>query len=165
MTRRPRAAMRSASPASLQQLRSAGAQVVATDDSVQARLVALEQQARQDHAYKLEIVQAVQSPQALANTGQPRLEFVGQRALELEQHRAQHLEMRRELLSVRDQLTEKVNYVAQQTEIHLKGGFIDIIETKFEVLEAAIKSMHGHLEEQHLVEKPNGEHLANNAFT
>ena len=46
----------------------------------------------------------------------------------------------------------------------LKGGFVDIIEGKFYKLEAAIKTMHGHLEEQHLVDKPQEKHLVNNAF-
>ena len=163
-SRKSRPPMRVASPAALKRLRSAGAPVVATDDSVQARLAALEQQVRQDHLYKLEIVQAIQGLQTVATAGQTRLETVDQHGQELELHRTQFLEMRRELFAVRDQLTEKVNFVVQQAEMHLKGDFVDVIENKFAQLEAAIKTMHGHLGTQHLVDKPNEKHIVSNAF-
>ena len=68
-TRKPRSAGRLATPMVLKQLRNASAQVLATDDSVQARLVALEQQVLQDHAYKLELVQVVQGLQVMAASG------------------------------------------------------------------------------------------------
>ena len=64
-----RPATRTASPAEVKRLRNASAPVQAADDSVQLRLVALEQQVRQDHAYKLELVQAVQALQSLASAG------------------------------------------------------------------------------------------------
>ena len=155
-----RPATRTASPAEVKRLRNASAPVQAADDSVQTRLAALEQQVRQDHAYKLELVHAVQSLQSLASAGQQRFDAGD---AEFEHNRAVHLELRRELFAVRDQLTEKVNFVAEQTEVTLKTGFVDIIEAKFKELEVAMATMASHLEQQH-VEKPQEQHLVNNAF-
>ena len=57
--------------------------------------------------------QVVQGLQVMAAAGQQKLEFVDHHTVEFEQNRAEHLELRRELFSVRDQLTEKMNPNAQ----------------------------------------------------
>ena len=114
------------------------------DAAVDDRLAALEQQVIREHACKLELVQAVQNLQAVAAAGQQTLEVHDGEA---EVNRAEHLELRRELFAVRDQLSEKLNFVAQQTESQLKTGFIDVIEAKFGELETAMKVMAVHLEQ------------------
>ena len=96
-----RTAIRAASPAILKRLRNVAAPVtVDSDASVQIRLAALEQQACNDHAYKLELVQAVQNLQAVAATGQQKFSILDGEA---EGNHAEHLELRRELFAMRDQ--------------------------------------------------------------
>jgi len=130
------------------------------DAAVEDRLAALEQQVIQEHAYKLDLVQAVQNLQAVAAAGQLKLEVHDEQA---EQNRAEHLELRRELFAMRDQLSEKLNFVVQQTESQLRVGFVDIIEAKFSELETAMKTMASHMEQQH-VEKPQELGSITNAF-
>ena len=110
---RPRVATRVASPAMQKRLRDVSVPVKAVADAaVGERLAALEQQVVQEHAYKLELVQVVQNLQAMAAAGQQRLEVHDEQA---EVNRAEHLELRRELFAMRDQLSEKLNFVVQQT--------------------------------------------------
>ena len=106
LSHRPRVATRVASPAMQKRLRDVSVPVKAVADAaVEDRLAALEQQVIQEHAYKLELVQAVQNLQAVAAAGQQKLEVHDSEA---EVNRAEHLELRRELFAMRDQLSEKL---------------------------------------------------------
>ena len=133
---RKRGLARPPSPHVDKRIRNVEAPVAPADTSTGARLTALEKQCTLDFAVKKEIVDAIRNLQAVTEHLQDKANTM---TVELDNRKELDLQMRREMYAVREQLTEKINVVAEQTELNLNQRTAAVIEAKFGELEGAIR--------------------------
>ena len=139
---RKRGMGRPPSPALEKRLKNVDAPVKAVDGTNDARIAALEKQQQADHVFKVEVVNAIRNLQNVTEHLKHKTDQVTQ---ERESHTQLGLQLRREMYVIRDQLTEKINVVAQQTEATLNQQAAVVIENKFRQLDGLIQQLQAHV--------------------